>query len=58
MEETKMVNITRIKREGITGKKYIFFRDDSGKQRVIPNKFGKEWWKRAKKSDILRVSAV
>ncbi len=53
-----MVNITRIKREGITGKKYIFFRDDSGKQRVIPNKFGKEWWKRAKKSDILRVSAV
>jgi len=49
-----MVNLARIKKEGLIGKKYVFFRD--GKiQYVIPNKYGKAWWKRAKTSDIRRV---
>ena len=50
-----MVNLQRIRKEGLSGKGYIFFWDN-GVQYVIPNKYGKVWWKRAKVSDIRRVA--
>ena len=50
-----MVNIQRIKKEGIAGKRYVFFRDGKTKY-AIPNKYGKMWWKKATISDIRRVA--
>ena len=46
----------RIKKEGLAGKNYIFYRDGK-REAVIPNKFGKKWWTKATKRDIGRVSA-
>jgi len=49
------MNIKRIIKEGLSGKNYVFY--NLGKtEYVIPNKYGAEWWKKASKSDIRRVS--
>lgn len=48
------MNIERIKKEGLAGKTYIFFKDGKT-QYVIVNKYGKRWWNNATISDIKRV---
>ena len=48
--------LERLKKQGIKGKRYIFYRGPGGKEVLINNKYGNKWWRKATWKDIRRVT--